>query len=68
MEYVSRIDDVAFLNALHIFLASKVSDKVYELSDFQKKRIALGRQQLKDEQTISNNDLQKEIDKWLNSK
>jgi hypothetical protein len=41
---------------------------VYELSDFQKERIELGRQQIEDGQTFSNEDLQHEIDLWLNSK
>jgi predicted transcriptional regulator len=53
---------------LRTIIASKVSDSVYELSDFQKKRIELGRQQIEDGQTISHEDLQKEIDQWLNSK
>ena len=68
IEQLSTIEDVSFLNALKTIIASKVSDSVYELSDFQKKRIELGRQQLKDGQTISHEDLQKEIDKWLSSK
>jgi len=41
---------------------------VYELSDFLKRRIELGRQQIEDGQTFSNEDLQHEIDLWLNSK
>ncbi len=68
IEQLSTIEDVSFLNALKTIIASKVSDSVYELSDFQKKRIELGRQQLKDGQTISHEDLQKEIDQWLSSK
>ncbi len=68
MEQLSLIEDVSFLNALRTIIASKVSDSVYELSDFQKKRIELGRQQVEDGQTISHEDLQKEIDQWLNSK
>lgn len=65
IEQLSTIEDVSFLNALRTIIASKVSDSVYELSDFQKKRIELGRQQLKDGQTISQEDLQNEIDQWL---
>jgi len=68
MEQLSLIEDVSFLNALRTVIASKVSDSVYELSDFQKKRIELGRQQVEDGQTISHEDLQKEIDQWLNAK
>jgi predicted transcriptional regulator len=68
MEQWSLIEDASFLNALRTIIASKVSDSVYELSDFQKKRIELGRQQVEDGQTISHEDLQKEIDQWLNAK
>jgi predicted transcriptional regulator len=68
MEQLSLIEDASFLNALRTIIASKVSDSVYELSDFQKKRIELGRQQIEDGQTISHEDLQKEIDQWLNAK
>ena len=68
MEQLSLIEDASFLNALRTIIASKVSDSVYELSDFQKKRIELGRQQIEEGQTISHEDLQKEIDQWLNSK
>jgi hypothetical protein len=41
---------------------------VYELSDFLKRRIELGRQQINDGQTISNDDFQNEIDHWLRLK
>ena len=68
IEQLSTIEDVSFLNALRTIIASKVSDSEYELSDFQKKLIQLGRQQLKDGQTISNDDLQTEIDQLLSSK
>jgi predicted transcriptional regulator len=68
MEQLSLIEDASFLNALRTIIASKISDSVYELSDFQKKRIELGRQQIEEGQTISHEDLQKEIDQWLNSK
>ena len=68
MEQLSLIEDVSFLNALRTIIASKVSDSVYELSDFQKERIELGRQQIKDGQTISHEDLQKEIDQRIKFK
>lgn len=67
-EQLSHIDDVSFLNAIKTIIESKVSEVTYKLSDFQKKRIDLARQQLKSGQTISNEDLQKEVDQWLSSK
>ena len=67
-EKLSLIDDASFLKAIKTIVESKVSEKVYKLSDFQKNRIESGREQLKKGQTISNDVLQKEIDQWLNTK
>jgi hypothetical protein len=67
-EQLSHIDDISFLNAIRTIIESKVSEGMYKLSDYQKNRINSARQQLKARQTISHDDLQKEIDQWLNSK
>jgi hypothetical protein len=67
-EKLSHINDVSFLNAIKTIIESKVSEGTYNLSDYQKIRIDSGRQQLKNKQTISHDDLQKEIDQWLSSK
>ena len=68
IEKLSLIDDDSFLKAIKTIIESKVNDGVYKLSDFQKKRIESGRDQLKKGQSISNDTLQKEIDQWLNTK
>jgi hypothetical protein len=68
IEKLSLIDDASFLKAIKTIVESKVSEKVYRLSDSQKKRIESGREQLKKGQTISNDVLQKEIGQWLNTK
>jgi hypothetical protein len=65
---LSLIDDDSFLKAIKTIIESKVNEGVYQLSDFQKKRIESARSQLKKGQTISNDDLQKEVGQWLNSK
>jgi hypothetical protein len=65
---LSLIDDDSFLKAIKTIIESKVNEGVYKLSDFQKKRIDSGREQIKKGQTISNDVLQKEIDQWLNTK
>ena len=46
-EHISHIDDVSFLNDLKTIIESKVSEGIYKLSDIQKKRIDLARQELK---------------------
>jgi hypothetical protein len=65
---ISLIDDEPFLVAIKTILDSKVTSSVYQLSNFQKERISLGREQLKNGQVISNEDLQSEIDQWLSTK
>jgi hypothetical protein len=67
-ERLSQIEDVTFLNAIRTIIESKVSEGTYKLSDYQKNRIDSARQQLKNKQTISHDDLQKEINLWLSSK
>jgi hypothetical protein len=68
MDQLSRIDDVSFLKAIKTLVDSKAHGEIYKLSEFQKKRIREGREQLRKGQTISNEALQKEIDQWLGSK
>ena len=67
-EHLSNIEDVSFLNALKTILESKLSESEYKLSNYQKDRIKLARVQLKNRQTISHEELQREITRWLNSK
>ena len=67
-EYLTHIDDASFLNAIKIIIESKVADSTYILSDLQKKRIEMGREQFKNGETITNESLELEIDQWLNSK
>ena len=68
IEKLSHIDDDSFLKAIKTIVESKVNKGVYKLSDFQKKRVYSGREQLRKGQSISNEVLQKEIDQWLNTK
>ncbi len=65
---ISLIDDEPFLDAIKTILDAKVSSSIYQLSNFQKERIVLGREQLKNGHVISNEDLQAEIDLWLSTK
>jgi hypothetical protein len=68
IEKLSLIDDDSFLKAIKTIVESKVNEGVYKLSDFQKKRINSGREQIRKGQSISNDVLQKEVDQWLNTK
>ena len=68
IEKLSHIDDTSFLKAIKTIVESKADEKVYQLSDLQKKRIEEGRAQIRKGQTISNEALNKEIYQWLKSK
>jgi hypothetical protein len=63
-----RIEDVTFLRAIKTLVDSKAHEDIYKLSEFQKERIREGREQIRSGQTISDEDLQKEIAQWLSSK
>lgn len=67
-EQLSQIEDVTFLEAIKTIIDSKISGGIYQLSDFQKERIDCARVELKNYQTISHNEVQKEINKWLKEK
>lgn len=67
-EKISLIDDESFLIAIKTIIDSKVSSTIYKLSNFQKERISLGQEQLKNGLAISNDDLQSEMDQWLSTK
>ncbi len=57
---IANLEDIAVMEQIKQLLDSEVDD-VYQLTAEQKKRIELGREQLKNKQTISHEDLQQEI-------
>ena len=67
-EQLSQIDDESFLSALKTIIESKILGTTYKLSEYEKERVYVARQELKNGQTISHENLQKEIDQWLNEK
>lgn len=67
-EHLSQIDDPSFLNAIKTIVESKISSGMYELSKFQIDRINSARNDLKNGQLISHNELQNEISQWLEEK
>lgn len=67
-ERLSHIEDVSFLNAIKTIIESKVTEGTYQLNDYQKNRVESARQQIINRQTISHDDLQREINQWLSSK
>jgi hypothetical protein len=68
LEQLMQIEDESFLSALKTIIDSKISNGIYELSEYEKERIYLGRERMKNGETISNEDVQKEIEQWLSEK
>jgi len=67
-EHLMQIEDESFLSAIKTIIESKISNATYKLSEYEMKRILLGRERMKDGETISNVEVQKEIEQWLNEK
>ena len=68
IDQLSHIEDISFLNAIKTLVDSKADGEMYMLSEYQKERVRLGREQLIKGQTVSHEAIQKEIDNWLESK
>jgi hypothetical protein len=66
-EYLSQIDDVSFLKAIKIIIEEKANTKIYNLSEDQKLRVEQSREQYKKGQTVSHEELNKDVDQWLNA-
>lgn len=68
IENIFLIEDRSFLEALKTIIDTKLASTTYELSDFQRERIRKGREQLMNGNIISNENVQKKVDKWLSTK
>lgn len=64
---IANLKDIAVIEQVRRVLDFE-KNEVYQLTTEQKRRIALGREQLKNNQTIAHEDLQKEISEWLGTK
>ena len=64
---LSFIEDISFLKAIKTIIDTKVKEDVYHLSETQRARILESKAQIKKGQFIDNDDLEKEIDQWLNT-
>jgi hypothetical protein len=67
IDKIYGINDSDYLKALKKILdMRKTSEEVYHLNEEQKAVIRLGKQQISNGEYISNEDLEKEEDQWLN--
>ena len=67
IDKISEINDESFLKAIQKILEDSVHEKgVYRLNPAQKKTIKKSKAQLKKGEYITNEQLEKEENKWLN--
>jgi hypothetical protein len=67
IDKIYGINDSDYLKALNKILDMRqTSEEVFQLNEEQKAMIRLGKQQISNGEYISNEDLEKEEDQWLN--
>ena len=65
---ISEINDVRFLEAIKTILDEKAEDSALELTDDQKKEIAESKKEILQSLFIDENELDRDIQGWLNAK
>ena len=65
---ISEINDKSFLHAIKTILDSKSESKVLTLTSEQRDEIIASKKEIEQGLFIENNELEKEIDGWLNTK
>jgi len=68
IEEIFLIDDKSFLESLKTIIETKIASNTYELSDFQKERIRLAKEQFQNEKCVSNKNVLQKIEKQLKIK
>jgi hypothetical protein len=67
-EQIDKINDKNFLETIKMFIDSKAESHQIQLSEYQKKRIAESRKQIRNGQYIDNDLLNQKVEKWLNNR
>jgi hypothetical protein len=65
---ISEINDISFLNAIKTILDSKTSKEMITLTSEQRDEIVSSKKEIEQGLYIDNNDLDTEIQGWLNAK
>ena len=65
---IAGINDKSFLNAIKTIIETKSESTIYKTTSEQQKRIKEGREQIDNGEFFTNDQVEKEIDKWLSEK
>lgn len=69
IEEINSSNNKSLLEEMYNFFSKdNATESVYQLSKVQKLAIEKGREQIKNGQSFSNEEVNSEIDKWLNEK
>ncbi|MGE5394881.1 MAG: hypothetical protein ACM3P1_09055 [Candidatus Saccharibacteria bacterium] len=68
MHQIAGINDKTFLEAIRTIIETKSETTIYKTTPEQRKRIKEGRAQIKKGEFLTNEQVEKEIDQWLNEK
>jgi CO dehydrogenase/acetyl-CoA synthase beta subunit len=62
---ISEIDDAAILEEVSNFFELQEPETIYRMNDKQKSAVEEAKEQIKNKQTIGNEQADKEADEWL---
>lgn len=65
---IAGINDKSFLLAIKTLIEAKSESMIYKTTSKQQKRIKEGREQIANGEFFTNEQVEKEIDRWLNEK
>ena len=65
---IAGINDKTFLNAIKIMIEKNSESAIYKTTFEQQNRIKEGREQIANGEFVTNDQVEKEIDKWLSEK
>lgn len=65
IQRIQAIEDAPFLRALKVITDTKIVNQPYELNDFEQQKIASAREQIKNGETFTQEEVFKSIDTWL---
>ena len=68
MHKIAGIEDKSFLAAIKTIIEAKAKSTIYKTTPEQRKRIKEGRSQIAKGEYFTNDEVEREIDKWLSEK
>lgn len=68
MHRIAEINDKSFLSAINTIIETKSNSTIYKTTPEQRKRIMEGKAQIVNGEFFTDEQVEKEIDQWLNEK